>query len=123
MIRRDLLVVPFGAAEVSRSGDAATATDALLIARWSMRALGTSPGEMMHRPNFGAVISSYLGLPGPAALSSAARAAKRAIERHPDVRAVEVTATAAPAYGNGTISLEVGITTASGVRNNFSVRA
>lgn len=121
MIYRDLVIVPGGDAEVTQSGDAKDAAQALTVGRWIGRAVMSSPGDLVHRPLFGAGIPSYLGLPRVAAMAASARSAKRAIERNPDVLACRVTATQAQDYASGTVSLEIDVALRSGVRNTFGL--
>lgn len=75
----------FGAAlGVTASGDVALVRGNDSVAQRAMLAVATSPGELLHRPDFGAGAERYLGQPVPvaaAALSAAWRATILADDR------------------------------------------
>lgn len=101
---------------VTVTGDAKTVTGGDATAQWVMRCAVSNPGSLTHRPEFGAGLERYLQAPQSVALQQSGSALKRALLLRREIRRVEVTATPSPATAATTVSLEVSITTALGVR-------
>lgn len=105
MNRNDLRIVgpgnPNSALEVTSSGDVALVNGNASVRQRALLAAVTTPGALMHRPNFGAGVERYLGRPVTVAAAGFAAAWRAAILADDRVRRCRVTAAPMVRRDNG----------------------
>lgn len=82
--------------KVTRSGDVALVVSVDSVSQRGMLAAATTPGQLLHRPDFGAGAERMAGLPATVAAARFAAAWRRSLLDDDRVTAVAVEATIEP---------------------------
>ncbi len=81
-----------GVQAVTPIGDVPTVVGEESLRRWILRVIATEPGTLLHRPDFGVGVESYVDQPILTAATQLANEIKRQVRRDRRVRDVKVLA-------------------------------
>lgn len=99
--------------EATSPGDLPTVSGDESLRRWVLRLIATEPGTLLHRPEWGVGVESYVDLPILTAASRIANAIRRQVLT--DRRAARCNVRAGPAAGHpGRLDVSVEIVTVDG---------